>query len=569
MPSFKPANQGSFNRREFLRVAGQAGAAALAAPMLNRQVLEDTANAAQSPSSMTQPTASKPNILVVVVDQMRDAQWFPDQEKLDQLLPNIARIRNGSVQFQRHFTAACMCTPSRSVMLTGLYTHQTYVFNTQVNWLDANFPTWGDALRDLGYATWWYGKWHLEDPNTGDCCSGDDLEAYGFKGGTDPDPAGSPAQGHLQDPQIADQVVTWLAGEDAKTTPWCTTVSFVNPHDIMWYPRFTEQIPAQSNPPKVFSQLPANFETPTDLQNHNKPSLQRSVQTGAAQQFGAMRFNGPGFEKEWLEMLDLYLSLQQEVDKQIGEILDALDANPELSQNTIIIFTSDHGEYCGAHGLRGKGGSAYEESIRVPLYVKDPTGAWAKNPDVVRTQLTSSVDFIALLMTLAQGDGSWRSNSKYSHIANRFDMTALLKDPTAQGRDYVLHTTDEVAYEESPRAFWADDPAVHVIAYRTGEGKVATYSHWNEVTAEILSEGQEAECYDYSTENGRIELENVAVAGNTLYTTLNAQLTAAIDSDLRQPLPDSLKAAQKSAYFAYLYTHPKLSHVFLPVVTKD
>ena len=334
----------------------------------------------------------------------------PRSEKLDQLLPNIARIRNGSVRFSVILLRR-VCA-SRSVMLTGLYTHQTYVFNTQVNWLDASFPTWGDALRDLGYATWWYGKWHLEDPNTGDCCSGDDLEAYGFKGGTDPDPAGSPAQGHLQDPQIADQVVAWLAGEDAKTTPWCTTVSFVNPHDIMWYPRFTEQIPAQSNPPKVFSQLPANFETPTDLQNHNKPSLQRSVQTGAAQQFGAMRFNGPGFEKEWLEMLDLYLSLQQEVDKQIGEILDALDANPELSQNTIIIFTSDHGEYCGAHGLRA--GVALP-TVDPRLSMSKTHRHLGKNPDVVRTQLTSSVDFIALLMTLAQGDGSWRSNSKYSH----------------------------------------------------------------------------------------------------------------------------------------------------------
>lgn len=552
------------SRREFLRMAG---ATALATPILGTQPLPQV-DALQS-TAAAKPNADKPNILIIVVDQMRDPQWFPNQALLDQKLPNIARIRNGAVQFQRHFTAASMCTPSRAVMLTGLYTHQTYVFNTQVNWLDPNFPTWGDALRDLGYATWWYGKWHLEDPSTGDCCSGDDLEAYGFKGGTNPDPAGSPAQGQLQDPNIADQVATWLAGDDAQNAPWCTTVSFVNPHDIMWYPRFTEAIPAQSNPPKVFTQLPDNFETPTDLQDHNKPSLQRSVQTGAAQQFGVMRFSGPNYEAEWLEMLDLYLMLQQEVDKQIGKILDALEANAALAANTILIFTSDHGEYCGSHGLRGKGGSAYEESIRVPLYVKDPTNTWAKNPEIARNQLTSSVDFIALLMTIAQGDNSWRSNNKYAHIAERFDMTTVLQDASAAGRPYVLHATDEVAYEESPRAYWADEPPVHVAAYRTAEGKVATYSYWNEVTTEILSEGREAECYDYSTDQGKLELENVAAAGNTLYTTLNEQLNGAINSDLRQPLPDSLKAAQKSAYLAYLYTHPKLSHVFLPLVTGE
>jgi arylsulfatase A-like enzyme len=67
----------------------------------------------------------RPNILVVLVDEMRAPMWFPDQEALDGILPHIARIRRGAVSFEQHYTAANDCTPSRGVLLTGLYSHQT------------------------------------------------------------------------------------------------------------------------------------------------------------------------------------------------------------------------------------------------------------------------------------------------------------------------------------------------------------------------------------------------------------------------------------------------------------
>src|SRR4029077_20980975 len=135
---------------------------------------------------------------------------------------------------------------------------------------------------------------------------------------------------------------------------------------------------------------------------------------------------GPEAPSKWLEFLDLYMKLQREVDHQIGHVLSVLHSRPEVAANTVIVFSSDHGEYGGSHGLRGKGASAYEEAIRVPLLVKDPRGILTAAPEQVRTQLTSSVDVAPLLLTIASGSSAWRKKKAYSHLARRLDLERLL-----------------------------------------------------------------------------------------------------------------------------------------------
>ena len=70
-------------------------------------------------------TAAQPNILVIMVDQLRTPQWFTASPALARMLPNISRLRREGVSFERHYTASNDCTPARSTLLTGLYTHQT------------------------------------------------------------------------------------------------------------------------------------------------------------------------------------------------------------------------------------------------------------------------------------------------------------------------------------------------------------------------------------------------------------------------------------------------------------
>ncbi len=499
------------------------------------------------------PKSNRPNILVIVVDQLRYPQWFSATPMGMALPPNLRRLRQGAVSFGHHYTASNDCSPARSAMLTGLYTHQTGCMITGGSTLDPGFPTYGTFLREHGYHTRWFGKWHLTHgdnhwtPYSGEAA----LERYGFAGGVYPSPDGGPGQGWHRDPQVARHFREWFTAEGG-SEPWCTTVSFVNPHDIAWWYAWSDRVLPETTAPRTVARLPPNFETPELLIERNKPRLQRSLQDTAAASFGPVPFEGPEVTPIWLAFLDLYAKLQREVDRHIGGVMATLHSRPEVAANTIVVFTSDHGEYGASHGLRGKGAGAYEEALRVPLLVKDLRGKLTASPETVRQQLTSSVDVAPLLLTLATGSNNWRSESHYSHIAERADIAAMLSDPLAPGRDYVLHATDETVTEFAIEPYAANAP-LHVVAMRTPEAKFALYSHWPEEGIEPLTEGQEAELYDYSTHTGRLELHNAA-EHTPLEASMREQLQKAFVHELRQPLPERLEAAHGRGFADYFST---------------
>jgi arylsulfatase A-like enzyme len=512
--------------------------------------------AAQPARRVTPSTAAvrRPNILVIMVDQLRFPQWFgPLPGRGVSLPPNLQRLREGAVSFGRHYTASNDCTPARAAMLTGLYTHQTGCMITGGSTLDPGFPTWGTMLRDHGYHTWWYGKWHLTHhdgkwtPATGRPL----LEDYDFSGGTYPSPDGGPGQGFRVDPSIARQFEDWFAHEGG-SEPWCTTVSFVNPHDIAWWYKWTDRVPAEAQAPSVIGRMPPNFETPELLIERNKPLLQRTFQDTSAASFGPVPFTGPEAQEKWLEFLDLYMKIQLDVDRHIGRVLQTLNSRPEVAENTVIVFTSDHGEYGGSHGLRGKGACAYEEGIRVPLLVKDPRGVLTSSPERLREQLTSSVDLAPLLLTIGSGSNDWRRDPHYAHIAGRADLAGILADPAAPGRPYILHATDEVVTEYAIEPYAADAP-LHVVALRTPQAKLATYSNWPYQGIEPLARGEERELYDYRTHSGRLELHNSA-GQSALEEPLRTELERAFREELREPLPPRLTEAHARGFADYFST---------------
>jgi arylsulfatase A-like enzyme len=503
----------------------------------------------------TQPGSQRPpNILVIMVDQLRSPQWFSASAAAAALTPNLARLSKGGVTFANHYTASNDCTPARSALLTGLYTHQTGCMLTGGSTLDPGFPTWGTMLREQGYRTHWYGKWHLThgdnfwDPHE-DLGA---LEPYGFAGGTFPSPDGAPGQGWRVDPHILTQFERWFA-RAPKRQPWCTTVSFVNPHDIAWWYHWSERFPAEAEPPSVVGELPPNFETPAEMLARGKPRLQRSLQDTAQASFGTVPYSGPEMEQTWLPFLDLYLKLLGEVDNHVGAVLNTLASRPDVAANTVVLFTSDHGEYGASHGMRGKGGGAYEEAIRVPLIVRDLRQQQVtRAPEQPRTGLTSSVDVAALLLDLATGSPAWRKDNHYSHIAARHELAAMLGDPAAPGRPYILHTTDETVTEFAVDPYAAEAP-LHVVALRTPQAKYATYSNFAPDTIRALSAGRETELYDYSTPAGRMELRNDA-GHSALEDKLAAQLKRAVRDELREPLPARLRRAHKRGMSDYFHT---------------
>ncbi len=492
---------------------------------------------------------SAPNILIVLVDQLRTPQWFQNGAGAAGLMPNLARLRKGGIYFASHYTAANDCSPSRAVLLTGLHSQQTGCLVTGGSTLDPKFPTWGSILRERGYETRWYGKWHLtHGDNKWTQTNRGALEPYGFSGGTYPSPDGAPGEGWRVDPLVVRQFRNWYAAAP-KNKPWCTTVSFVNPHDIAWWYRWSSQAAAEKRAPRRAGELPPNFETPAQMLARGKPRLQHSLQETAQVSFGKVPYTGPNVEKAWLPFIDLYLKLLGRVDVQIGQVLDILLSRPRLAANTVVVFTSDHGEYGASHGMRGKGAAAYEEALRIPLIVKDFRGVFAAAPSKPRTALTSSVDVAPLLLTIATASNAWRRESQYSQIARRHDMAGMLTDPGAPGRPFVVHCTDEIVTEFAIELYSSKAP-LHVTAIRTPSAKYATYSDWQPSTNTIVSAGQESELYDYSTRAGALEIDNRAGRSN-LEPALRAQLQAAVREELREPVPTNLQAAYKDGYADY------------------
>jgi len=500
-----------------------------------------------------QSTPDRPNILFIIVDQQRAPRWFPSQDILNAFLPNQARIHQGAVNFTGHYAAATKCSPSRGNLLTGLYSHQTgFVENQRKTMpaLNVGFPTWGTALRDAGYSTNWYGKWHLSYDDT--------LEPYGFDGGTFPSPNGGIQEGTDRDGKSVDQFIEWF-DRSADRGPWATTVSLLNPHDICSHPHATHAF-FQNNPyPNVIKSLPGNYETPEDIVRY-KPRLQAAYQGAADTTLGS-----PSSEAErqaaWIDVLNAYLAYQGIVDYEIGRVLDELDKRPDIRDNTVIIFTSDHGEFGSSHGLRGKGGSIYEEGIHVPLYVKDPTNRLTANSDVPRNQLTSFVDLYGLFLTIATGSNSWRADPNYAHLANRVDLAAILKNPNAPGRSYILHTSDQPYLEAAAELAKAPIPVpYHLIGYRSNTGKIGIYNEWKPNSHDLVTENQDVELYDYSTNTGRLEIGNDSKTKPVLLAKLTDELyNNAIPNELREQLPPKLEAVKQQAfddYYTYRLTAP-------------
>jgi arylsulfatase A-like enzyme len=493
------------------------------------------------------PVLTNPNILIIMVDQLRPAKFLSpaQQQRLNQTyLPNISAIRNSSFQFNQCTTAATVCTASRGALLTGLYPQQTYVMvgnegaGSPATPLLPQFPTFGNVIPALNSAYRgninWFGKWHVSATNIADPLQGFGFNTRTYPSQLYPDPIGFTNEGstggqsgdgyYANDHDIADDFVAWLNGP-GYSSPWLSVVSLVNPHDVndanAWLQQAPGSIPPQGQtrdiwfyPPKLppagitalfgKNQLPSpwNWEI---LESGIKPD----IQIQAAQDEGA--------QQNWSQFMNNYYFLQHLVDIEVGNVLNALASQP-FADNTIVIFLSDHGEYAGSHSLKGKGWSAYEESISVPLYVKFPR----QSAPVVMPQMCSTVDLLGLFCDLAtQGAGTWRTACP--DLANRESLWNFMQGHPESHRlwvpssgapvPYIWHTCDRPC----PGSGGVNN---HIRAFRTKTNsgnpaypgaKLVTYSQWGECSVSPIPGGvQQVEYYSYDpvTTNNWLELGN-------------------------------------------------------------
>jgi arylsulfatase A-like enzyme len=332
---------------------------------------------------------SRPNVLLI----------FSDQEQAPSLtgplnLPNRRRVAAGGVTFDRTFCTTPQCTASRASIMTGRFPQEVGVV-TNINAvgsrpLSPEVPTLGSVFADAGYQTAYLGKWHLSDDETAP------LDDFGFPGRT-----------RLRGDELADAAGQWLA--DAPDGPWLCVVSIVNPHDVYYTPE-DQAIRAEV-------ELPANFDDDV----YAKPDCQQRF-LDYDQGTRVLDFD----EEDWLRYISWYHDLIERVDGHLGVILDGLEASGQ-AEETLIAYTSDHGDMAGGHGLPFKGPFMYEEILRVPLVMRwpDRTGAGE-----TREHLASLVD---LAPTFAAAAGvQWPAD-----LPGR-DLRAVAEDAEAPWRDRIF-----------------------------------------------------------------------------------------------------------------------------------
>ncbi|PWW08660.1 arylsulfatase A-like enzyme [Paenibacillus cellulosilyticus] len=350
----------------------------------------------------------QPNILLLLVDEERYPPPYENAEIRAWRQYNLLAqqwLRENGLEFHSHYIGSAACAPSRTTLFTGHYPSLHGVTQTDgiakqaadsdMYWLDRNtVPTMGDYFREAGYETYYRGKWHLSnedimipgtqnglpsyDPVTGIPNAdqrlyeeADRLEAYGFSGWIGPEPhgrnprnsgssAGFGASG--RDEYYADEVVRLIGELDRRRNrkPWLITASIVNPHDIVLYGDLTTRLPQFRF--DVDPSIPEVSPPPTLHENlQTKPRCQASYRD--LYPVALQPITNHSYYRR------LYYQLQKNADQQLQKILEAI-THTSCFEDTIIIFTSDHGDLLGAHGgLHQKMYCAYEEMLHVPLVI--------------------------------------------------------------------------------------------------------------------------------------------------------------------------------------------------------
>jgi len=462
--------EATFTRRDFLRTAG-AGAAAVGLGLGSIAGAAPASGQSVTAQAGPRESASGPyNILFILTDQERF--FRPGELPAGFSLPARERLGREGTTFVNHRINSCVCTPSRSVLYTGRHIQHTGMFdNTNFPWIDSlstEMPTVGDLLRQAGYYTAYKGKWHLtkEFETVNELGSPTkiftaEMEAYGFSDYMGiGDIIAHHQGGYLHDGVISAMATSWLRGKGrelaADGKPWFLAVNLVNPHDVMFYDTDTPEAKVQAarglthverEPHDPLYARQWEFDLPA---SHNQ-ALDAPGRPPAHRDFllshDALVGNIPDEAARWRRRHNYYLNCMRDVDRNIVSLLDELDA-AGLTDNTIVVLTSDHGDMDGAHKLHAKGAVAYREQNNVPLVIRHPAFPGGKRCQAV----TSHVDIAPTLIAMTGAPAQVRKPI-VKDLPGK-DLSVLLADPSTAGvdalHDGVLFNYNMFAYVDGP-----------------------------------------------------------------------------------------------------------------------
>ncbi|MBP0639332.1 sulfatase-like hydrolase/transferase [Cupriavidus sp. AcVe19-6a] len=467
--------ESALTRRDFLRAAGLSAAALGLGGSANAQAARPgTDRAVRSTASRA---AGPYNILFILVDQER--YFRPGELPVGYSLPAHERLMKRGTTFLNHQINSCVCTPSRSVLYTGQHIQQTRMFdNTNFPWITSmstDIPTLGDMLRDAGYYTAYKGKWHLtkefETVNklgTPTKIFTAEMEAYGFSDYIGiGDIIAHTSGGYLHDGVIAAMGTSWLRGKGrdlaAQGKPWFLAMNLVNPHDVMFYDTDAPGTKVQAtrglthvarDPADPLYARQWNFRLPVShtqaLDAPGRPPAHRDFLRSHDAMVGAI----PNEDARWRRRHNYYLNCMRDVDRNIASVLAELDA-AGLTDKTIVILTSDHGDMDGAHQLHAKGAVSYREQNNVPLIISHPAYQGGKQCRAV----TSHLDIAPTLVAMTGVDDNKRA-TLVKGLAGK-DFSGLLNAPEKADakaiRDGALFCYNMLAYIDGDFLYQAVD----------------------------------------------------------------------------------------------------------------
>ncbi|MBW7455300.1 sulfatase-like hydrolase/transferase [Paenibacillus sepulcri] len=318
-----------------------------------------------------------PNVLLITADQLRhDCVGYSGQYPVQ--TPHLDRFAAQSTVFDQAYSHVPLCCPARQSLLHGrrpetfggLWNYNAFL---PVGSLQPEHFTWSGLLSDNGYRSAYIGKWGVNPEHDATAFGYDsyvseaDYQAFrkqrypdiefknGYFGEASPVPLGD-SQTHW----MADRAVSTLRQLESEGKPWHLAVHFPEPH-LPCRPsgKFAEMYDPAAMP--EWAGFRETFQ--------GKPYIQRQQLLN----WGVEDYTWA----DWAPIVARYYGIISQLDEAIGSILAELDAL-DASADTIVIFTADHGDMCGSHGMMDKHYILYDDVVRVPLAIrlpgKDQTG---------------------------------------------------------------------------------------------------------------------------------------------------------------------------------------------------
>jgi arylsulfatase A-like enzyme len=339
---------------------------------------------------------ARPNIVFILVDDMRWDDFRAGGHPFIET-PNIDRLAREGARFLNAFATTPLCSPSRASLLTGQYARTHGIIDNTAR-PSHDLPVFPLELQRAGYQTGFFGKWHMGN---------DDSPRRGFTRWV-----AMPGQGEAVDPHLnvdgqktqakgyvtdvlTDHVETFIRG--AGSSPFVVYLAHKAIHPNVIQRDDGKVVPLADQPGgfvaaerhrgryagKTMPRRPNAFKPPVD-----KPALMRTIGT-----LPPLGRETATTDEEIRGRIEMMLA----VDESLGRIMTALERAGTLD-NTVIVFTSDHGYFYGEHGLNEERRLAYEETIRIPLLVRYPSRVTAGSTP---GEMALTIDLAPTLLALA------------------------------------------------------------------------------------------------------------------------------------------------------------------------